>query len=127
MNPNKFPPCFMRNEFKCKCGHCRFEAVDVVLIDILQKIRNHCCSPIFITSGIRCITHNMKVGGAPDSMHTRGLAADFRCRNRSVQFIADFVNKNWPKTLGFGVYENKDFPFVHLDVRKKRTRWNDYD
>ena len=35
--------------------------------------------PIHVNSGFRCLRLNSEVGGAKDSMHMRGLAADILC------------------------------------------------
>lgn len=42
----------------------------------LENVRELVGEPIFVTSGYRCPALNRLVGGAPDSDHTYGLAAD---------------------------------------------------
>jgi len=44
---------------------------------VLQPIRDHYGAPIRIASGYRCEALNRLVGGAPDSQHVLGEAADF--------------------------------------------------
>lgn len=46
---------------------------------LMQLIRNKLGKPITITSGYRCPELNALIGGAKNSDHTRGEAADFIC------------------------------------------------
>lgn len=32
---------FDRSEFRCKCGHCGFEAADKELVETLEAVRAH--------------------------------------------------------------------------------------
>ena len=72
---------FNRSEFACKgkncCGHSA--AVHPDLVDALQALRDHIGKPLSITSGFRCNRHNKAVGGAEQSFHTLGMAADVSC------------------------------------------------
>ena len=47
---------------------------------VLDPIRERWQSPIYINSGYRCPELNKKVGGAPNSYHLRGMAADITSR-----------------------------------------------
>lgn len=71
---------FKATEFKCKCGgkYCTgYPAeVDKSLVDNLQTMRDKYGKAITITSGLRCATHNAKVGGVSGSSHTKGKACD---------------------------------------------------
>lgn len=45
---------------------------------MMETIRSLCGNhPITITSGFRTPEHNKEVGGAPNSFHLKGMAADF--------------------------------------------------
>ena len=75
---------FTREEFRCKgenchptiAGNCGFDTVDTELLRILENVRNHFDEPVTITSACRCMAHNESVGGAHNSQHTKGRAAD---------------------------------------------------
>lgn len=58
-----------------------FEVVDNLnrLADYLDSIREKYGKPIFISSGYRCPLLNQAVGGASNSQHLKGLAADLIC------------------------------------------------
>lgn len=47
----------------------------------LQNLRNKIKMPIVVTSGYRSEAVNKAVGGAKNSAHIRGGAADIRCKN----------------------------------------------
>ena len=54
----------------------------VTLIEqVLDPIREKWQSPIYITSGYRCAELNKKVGGAENSYHLRGMAADITAKS----------------------------------------------
>ena len=54
----------------------------VTLVEqVLDPLREHWGSPIFITSGYRCPALNRKVGGVANSYHTRGMAADITAKS----------------------------------------------
>ena len=62
-----------------------YENADQELLDnllhmatVLHKIRNEYKKPMQVVSGFRNLDHNKKVGGAPNSLHCKGLAVDFK-------------------------------------------------
>ena len=109
---------FSRKEFACQCG-CGQDTVDVLLIDILERVRKYFKQPITITSGNRCASHNKSVGGAVDSQHLTGKAADFKVKNVSSIEVFNFVQLHAPKSYGLGAYTN----WTHIDVRDNFARW----
>src|ERR1051325_8425715 len=50
-----------------------------VLAAGLERVRAVRDGPIHVTSGYRCLALNTAIGGAHDSMHIQGLAADILC------------------------------------------------
>lgn len=65
---------FQPAEYSCRCG-CGLVPTQA-LLDKLDEIRDAFGSPIGLTCASRCPTHNAAVGGAPNSNHITGLAAD---------------------------------------------------
>jgi len=87
----------------------------------LDKIRNEVGFPMKITSGYRSITHNAKVGGVPNSAHTKGLAADISTPNKKGQnaIIKAALKQGITR---FGIAQN----FVHLDIdpeKRQQITW----
>ena len=115
---SKLNKYFDRSEFECRCN-CGFESVDAELLDSLTIIREHFNSPITITSGNRCKIHNTNIGGAKNSKHTKGIAADFKVKDVEPAEVVAFILERWPDTYGVGKYKS----WVHLDVRSEPARW----
>ncbi|PLR86383.1 muramoyltetrapeptide carboxypeptidase [Bacillus canaveralius] len=67
--------------------------------------------PVTINSGFRSISHNSNVGGASNSQHMYGIAADV-----AISGVSSTTVKNTAKTCGFsGIYNESSF--AHLDSR----------
>lgn len=109
---------FLRAEFACQCG-CGFDTVDAQLLEILELVRSEFKQPVTITSGCRCPDHNFKVGGAEDSQHTIGRAADIKVKGVEPKRIYEFINRGFRNQLGLGLYSG----WVHVDTRAKKARW----
>jgi len=62
---------------------------------MMETIRSLCGNnPIFITSGFRTPEHNKAVGGAPNSFHLKGMAADFNVIGLKPHQVQDIL-KDW--------------------------------
>ena len=109
-----------RSEFKCQCGACDYDTVDIELVDVVQDVRDHFNSPVTITSGNRCIIHNLKIGGAKSSYHVRGRAADIQVDGVSPSEIQEYLKAKYPDKYGIGSYNT----FTHIDTRTGKGRWN---
>lgn len=109
---------FKVREFACQDGSDPVFIAEK-LVNILQAIRNHFGQPITINSGFRTASHNKKVGGAAQSQHLYGMAADIVVAGVSPQLVADYAEKLLPNYGGIGVYSWG----VHIDVREKKSRW----
>lgn len=74
-----------------------------------------------IHAGYRCPTHNLDVGGVPNSEHTRGLAADIHVPGLNLQGMYELVSQV-PLFAegGIGAYDTN---FLQVDVRGHRARW----
>lgn len=52
--------------------------INLLVDNVLDPVRDKFCTPVIITSGYRCPQVNRLVGGANNSQHMSGCAADFR-------------------------------------------------
>ena len=111
---------FTRAEFKCNCGKCDYDTVDVELVSVLQSLREHFKSPIKITSGNRCPEHNANIGGSKNSYHIRGRAADIQIDGVSPVIVQDYLKAVYSGKFGIGSYAL----FTHIDTRTKKGRWD---
>ena len=90
----------------------------------LQVVRDNLGKPIIILSGLRSKEYNDKVGGKTKSKHLTGEAADIKVMGMSSNQLKAFVESLIQMEIvffgGIGLYKT----FVHVDIRKKKTRWN---
>lgn len=100
---------FDSSEVACNCG-CGFASVSTNLIARLEQIRSAIGSPLHLNSVCRCEAYNAKVGGLPDSAHTRGTAADVRIVDSATRY--KFLQLAFTLFPRVGVYQS----FVHVDV-----------
>lgn len=107
---------FKSKEFQCKDGSEEFLIADR-LIDVLEAIRNHFKEPVTINSGYRTPSWNSKIGGAPNSYHCKGMAADIVVKNHTSKEVAEYASKIMEEG-GVIRYTN----FTHIDVREKKYR-----
>lgn len=114
---------FNSSEFDCHgSGCCSSTLVDDKLVTYLQQIREHFGKPLNISSGYRCATHNKNVGGATNSRHAKGQAADIYITGVTPAEIAKYAESIG--ILGIGLYEtNSDGFFVHVDTRETKSFW----
>lgn len=87
---------------------------------ILDIVRVYIGKPILVNSGYRCNKLNEMVGGVQKSMHTKGLAADFRTRdNKDINIMYEFLKKNQKK---FKIIELINYThFIHIGVSETLT------
>ena len=78
---------FRIEEFTCRCG-CEMptavkENVKALVERVLDPVRERLGKAIVVNSGYRCAVRNKVVGGAPQSQHVLGEAADIRVESRN--------------------------------------------
>ncbi len=118
---------FKGSEFACK--HCGQLEIHERLIHLLQQLRTTIGTPMIITSGYRCPTHNRNVGGSSRSLHMKGHAADFVFlgRQNAVNVFTEacriFANGR------VGLYQSSNSPlsaYMHVDIGEPGTWWLSY-
>ena len=113
---------FSRSEFKCGCGYCDFDTVDVDTLALLEEVREWAMVAVVINSACRCDFWNRSIGGSKNSKHVQGRAVDIRIEGKTPDEIAEFVEKLMPDSGGIGIYPEKNF--VHIDTASgSRRRW----
>lgn len=95
--------------------------VDPKLVEYLQQIRDHFGKAVKINSGYRSPAHNAKVGGAKNSYHAKGMAADIVISGVSAKRVAQYAEAIG--ILGIGWYEGQKF--THIDTRTAKYFWKD--
>ena len=105
------------------------ERLTTLIIEVLDPARELLGKPIMVTSGYRCSELNSKVGGQPNSQHTKGEAADLQCYNN--KYLFDIIRENL--TFDQIILETKDLfdkngnktgvkEWVHISYRKGKNR-----
>ena len=116
MNNIQISENFKLREFECRC--CGAVKLDSELLRRLQAIRAETGRPLRITSGYRCSTHNRTVGGASQSRHMVGDAADIVIVGWPIARQRQVAEKYFDDG-GIG-YMNTA---THVDLGSRR-RWN---
>ena len=111
---------FKVKEFKCNDGSNKI-LIDQKLVALLEDLREHFGKPVIITSAYRTTTYNSQIGGATDSYHTKGMAADIYIRGVNPLEIAKYAESIGCK--GIGLYGD----FVHVDTRTSKSYWKTAD
>lgn len=101
---------FKVREFACKDG-TNFMLIDSELIEKLEVLRTYFNTPVIINSAFRTEKHNKEVGGAANSQHLHGRAADIVVKGVNPETVANFAVKIGFR--GIGKYKN----FTHVDTR----------
>ena len=87
-----------------------------------QTIRDAAGVPVRVNSGCRCAAHNAKVGGAANSYHTQGKAADLSCSlgaNKLYELIQALYSAGKLPGLAYCL---KYPSFVHIDIGGERKQ-----
>jgi uncharacterized protein YcbK (DUF882 family) len=111
---------FLEAEFACNhCGKLHDNGVPRELVTALEFIRAHFGGPVNINSGYRCWHWNKQVGGALNSKHLLGTAADFWIPDVDPRNVFHWLDPFWPG--GLGSYAT----FTHIDTRFNKVRWTE--
>lgn len=119
---NKLSEHFTSTDFDCRCTRkeCDITLISQALInglEVLWKISGD----FKINSGFRCDAHNAEVGGAPNSQHTIGQAADCQSKKglNGRLLAEDAESVTIFNFGGVGVAHE----WCHLDTRGYKARW----
>jgi zinc D-Ala-D-Ala carboxypeptidase len=100
-------------------------------LDRLDRLREKMGHPLIVTSGYRSPEHNRRVGGAPRSLHMRGIAFDISMAN-----VDPHRFEREAKACGFrgvGLYPPQKPSggrnFIHIDTRAtpwRGAQWGEF-
>lgn len=119
---------FDRREFICKCG-CGRSDINPELVNKLEAIYAYFartptgCRAIVITSGIRCPTYSVKVGGYSSDAHTKSIAADIIVyKSDGTTYTAETIAAVAEKVgfSGIGLMNGA----CHVDIRNEHNYIN---
>ena len=96
------------------------DAVKKLVTEVLQPARDLLGEIIHINSGYRCKELNEKVGGAYNSQHLKGQAADIGCFNNKV-LLTILEAMDFDQLITY--WEKSYIQFIHISyVSKQKNR-----
>jgi uncharacterized protein YcbK (DUF882 family) len=109
---------FSEKEFACKCK-CNKGFISQELVNKLEEVRIKFGKVMRVTSGVRCLEHNLDIGSRKTSSHIPnedgiGRAADISCR--------DIITRSELLPLMLEEFERVGInkTFIHVDVDYKK-------
>lgn len=108
-------------EFSCRCG-CGLDYIEPMLINRLDAAREEAGIPFRITSGVRCVQHNRKVGGKANSAHIAtanvpSMAADIYCATGKDRWLmVGALSAAGFRRIGISS------TFIHVDVDDRKPQ-----
>lgn len=120
---SKISSHFRVGEFACRDGSDKI-LVDDALLTVLEEIRMRCGRrPVRVNSGFRTPAYNRLIGGASESYHMKGMAADITVSGLTPPEVASaaelaLYKNGW--SGGLGCYPT----FLHVDTRPVKWRQN---
>jgi hypothetical protein len=91
------------------------------LVEALDEIRLRAGRPVTVVSGYRPCDYNRKLGGASNSTHIDGLAADIASHGLSTNQLREICEEVIGKRGA--VFDYPKSGFVHVDLRGYEARW----
>ena len=117
---------FDLNEFKCGCG-CKGHNPSPKLIEMLEKLHDLMgASAIIISSGYRCPSYSVKVGGYKTDAHTFNIAVDCCVKKPDGSFYSSEDIAEAAERVGFQGIGIIDDTYCHLDTRGYDSYFNDH-
>jgi len=110
---------FRLAEFQCSDGTPTLLLHDA-LVTLLDDLRSHTGRPVTVNSGFRTGAYNKKIGGAPNSKHLLGMAADITVQGYRPREVRRIIQERY-NPGGLGLYDT----FVHVDVFGAGRRWDE--
>lgn len=100
-----------------------YDNILTAILNCYQPVRNYINKPMNITSGYRSLPLNVKLGGAPNSHHTKGQAIDFTVTGLTTKQIVDkVIGSGVPYTQLIEEYGKDGSSWCHLSYDPKDLR-----
>ena len=99
---------FKAEEFKCPC--CDQEQMVLAFVLSLDRAREAMAVPFKVNSGYRCVAHNKRVGGAANSPHLIGWAADLALHGEAALTLTRMFTG-----VGLKQHGDLDRRYIHVD------------
>lgn len=103
-----------------------FDNLLLLIVNVLQPLRDAYGKPLYVNSGFRCERLNKAVGGAANSQHLYGQAADIttgtKAGNKALLQLAQRLNLPFDQMINEKPDASGNPSWVHLSYRKNPRR-----
>lgn len=92
-------------------------ALTALVDNVLDPAREALGQPIKVNSGYRSLEHNKEIGGAPNSQHCKGEAADIELGSMSQaenKLLHDYIKDNLPFDQ---LINEKNYSWIHVSYK----------
>jgi len=93
------------------------DKMDISIVKFIDNLRELVGFPLKVNSAYRTFPHNEKVGGVPNSAHTKGLAVDISCTDGSVRYSL-IKNGFYLGAKRIGIAKT----FIHFDIDQDKSQ-----
>lgn len=96
-------------------------------VNVLEKVREQWGSPVTVNSGYRCPKLNKAIGGAKNSQHVTGQAADIEISGVDNQLLFAWIRDNLEFDQLISEYISPNIPdsgWVHVSWKSSGNRKN---
>lgn len=108
-------------DIKNELGLRERQALENLVIRLLQPLRDAMGKPININSGYRCPELNKAVGGVPTSQHQKGEAADLYINGKASDLLEVLEDSGLPFDQAI-LYRHKNFLHVSLKLEGEQRK-----
>lgn len=113
-------PHFTAGELACKCKmyngpYCDGfpHKIQPLLVEILERCREHFGTPIVIVSGLRCKQHNADSGGVSNSQHMFGEACDVYVSGADPENVLKWFQSQSDVRYAYRISDSDN---IHFDI-----------
>lgn len=98
----------------------QIKALEGLINNVLDPLRELYGHPILVSSGFRSLDLNRAVGGAKNSQHMKGEAADiYTGTKEGNKKLFELIRDNFPFDQ---LIDEKDFSWVHVSFKEGHNR-----
>lgn len=91
----------------------------LLIVNVLQPLRDKLDKPVIVTSGYRCVHLNKLIGGVNNSQHITGQAADIKVKDMPAAQLFNFIVTSG---IEYDQCINESDQWVHVSYNERGNR-----